>query len=122
MDHTQKLAQRYLKAALNPNRLDPSTRRRVNKAMQKVISGNEHYVKAQHGYVAAVEVLRDFDIELDDLIDSHVFNRDNSRARLHLAFTNLNDSFSPVPIKNAMLILAFYKRGEDDYEVTGYVS
>lgn len=126
MTPAAKLAARYLNAAptqKGPQRLDPQTKARVNKALVKVgLDGNGNFVKADRGYAAAVEVLQDFDIELDDIANSFEFLKPSGRLNLHIAFTNPVDSFSPVQISNSVLVVTFHQRESGNFEVLAYLS
>jgi len=103
--------------------LDRSTRNRIAKQFKRVgLDGNGKFRKPQDGYSRALGILSDFDIEMDDVPSSHLFNGDQGRLSIHLAFTNQEDSFSPIPIRNAMLVITFYKRMKDNFEVLAYIS
>ena len=126
MNGSQKVAQRYLEkvgASVKAIPLDRSTRNRIAKAFTRAgLDGNGKFRKPQEGYSRALDLLRDFDIEMDDVPSSHLFNGDSGRLSIHLAFTNLEDAFSPTPIKNAMLVITFYQRDKNNFEVLAYIS
>lgn len=105
------------------DKLDPSTRSKINRELNRAgLDGNRPFDKAQQGYSEAVEVLRTFGIELDDYINSMLFTRTEGRTTMRLAFSNSEDSFSPIPILNTMLVFAFYQKESGRFEVTAYVS
>ena len=126
MSGPKKVAQRYLEkigASVKPVSLDRSTRNRIAKQFKRVgLDGNGGFRKPQEGYSRALDILRDYDIEMDQVPSSHLFNGDKGRVAIDIAFTNHSDLFSPTPIRNAMLVVTFYKRGKDNFEVLAYVS
>lgn len=85
------------------------------------LDGNGRFRKPQHGYMIAIEILREFGVEMDTVVSSHVFNGSEGGTRIHLAFTNREDPFSPTPIKNSLLILTFHDLGAS-FEVLCYMS
>lgn len=106
-------------------KMDTKTKSRVAVAFQKVgLDGNKRFEKPDYGYMAAVEALRDFDIELDGIAHSHLFQQAAGQQNIQLAWTNHEDSFSPVPIPNSVLVLAWHRDmpTSGKYEVTAYLS
>lgn len=93
------------------------------------LDGNKSWPKAEHGYAHALEVLSDYGIELDGVVNSMGFKPMSGTVRANLAFTNVEDSFSPTSIINTMLIISFAPRGyegadrtETRFEVIAYLS
>ena len=86
------------------------------------LDGNGTFVKPEHGYAKALDVLGDFGIEMAGVVDSMRFRGEKNQFTLDLAWTNKADSFSPTEIANSMLAVSWYKRREDSYEVLAYLS
>lgn len=126
-DDATRLALRYLgsriRQAKRGVKLDQRVKTKIIRAFNKAgLDGNGRFRKPQQGYSKAVDILGDFDIEIDDIPSSHLFNRDEGSLTVHVAFTNPKDSFSPVPIDNSMLAITYYKRARDNFEVLAYMS
>ena len=130
-----RLASRYIKkvtsqlpcvigsVVLSSVKLDSTTRSRINNALERTgLNGNGRYDRAQRGYAEAVDILANFGIELDGIVNSFEFTRPKGRVTVELAFTNQEDSFSPISIGNAMLVVQFERLRENAYEVIAYVS
>lgn len=104
-------------------RVDNKLRTRVNKELVRHgLDGNGKFERAESGYSTAVEILARFDIELGEVVSSHLFNqtRDGNpqgQFNVDLAFTNHEDSFSPELITNSMLALSYYRRASGTFEV-----
>ena len=86
------------------------------------MDGNGRFEKASKGLVAAIEVLGDNGIELEDIIDSHTLLRSSGRATARLAMINREDSFSPIPIDNSMSALSWTELTPGRFEVLAYLS
>lgn len=102
-------------------RMDNTLRQRMNRQISKLITNN-YFERATQGWSAIVDILQSFDIEIDGIIDSHIFTREDGSARMDLAFTNREDPMSPVPIGNAMLVFSFHEMQSGRFEITAYVS
>lgn len=111
------------KAGLDNGIVDRKTMRFANAAMrQKGLDGNGRFVKPTRGYALALDILADFGIELGRVVSSHLFDRDRGNLSVELAFTNPDDSFSPVAIRNTALYIAYERLGDVGYEVIAYLS
>lgn len=86
------------------------------------LDGNTRFMKPQHGFSKAVEVLAEHGIELDEVVNAWLFNRDSGKLQVDVAFTNKDDPFSPISIRNSMLVLTYHKLAEDKFEVIAYMS
>lgn len=105
------------------NKIDARTARAINGVLnRKGLDGNGRFRRAEDGYVIAVDTLRDFGIELDDVVHSENFRLDSNTLNIHLAWTNPDDVFSPISVHNRVLYLYFYKLDNDKYEVLSYLS
>jgi len=110
-------------AFVKPVILDRKQRRPIMQALKKKgLDGNGRFEKPERGYAAAVGVLGDFGIELDDIPSSHLFRPDSNIFTVHIAYSDKTDPFSPVPIKNSMLSISFTKLLERKYEVLAYLT
>lgn len=127
MQTAQRLAAQYLKGmalqAAQGAKLDSTTRRRINQALVRVgLDGNGTFRKPGEGVAAALGILADFDIQQDEIINSSLFVHQENRIQIDLAFSNLEDAFSPTPISNSLLVITYYQRQSGNYEVTAMVS
>lgn len=123
-DHPQVSGGGQRMTAALSNKMDNQTKRRVLIAFKKRgLDGNGRFDKAAHGYAVALDVLSDFGIELDEVVNSHHFLRPEGRLAVNIAFTNPEDSFSPISIQNSMLVLSWHRFDETGkYEVLAYLS
>lgn len=114
------------------NKITPTMRNKINARLAGPadgLDGNKPWPKAEHGYAHALDVLSDYGIELDGVVNSMDFKPLSGRVRANLAFTNKEDSFSPTSIQNTMLIVTFAPRGHEGadrtqtrFEVIAYLS
>lgn len=114
------------------NKITTAMRNKINARFAgraEGLDGNKSWPKAEHGYAHALDVLRDYKIELDGVVNSMSFKPLSGTVRVNLAFTNAEDPFSPTPIENTMLIVSFAPRGyegadrtETRFEVIAYLS
>lgn len=105
------------------HKMDAKTAQAINGVLnRKGLDGNGRFRRAEDGYVIAVDTLRDFGIELDEVVHSAAFARDSNTLNIHLAWTNPDDVFAPISVHNRMLYLYFYKLDNDKYEVLSYLS
>jgi hypothetical protein len=104
-------------------RLLPAQRVKLNRELISAgLDGNFLFQKATKGLAKAFDVLAKAGIEPDEVVSSYHFMREDGRTTVNLAFTNPEDSFSPVVISNSMLALTWHKVAEDKYEVIAYLS
>jgi len=103
-------------------KLTPAIRNKVAREFKKAgLDGNGRFVKPERGYVAALDILSKYGIELGGVVDSHRFKGDKGSVSVDLAWSNKEDPFSPTPM-TSMLALSFYKLDDDKYEVLAYLS
>lgn len=103
-------------------RLLPALKREINKQLiREGFGGSGRWRKPEQGYAKALEVLSKFDIELDTVVSSHLFNRPQGFITVDVAFTNEEDPFSPESISNSILRLDWTDVG-NGYEIIGYMS
>jgi hypothetical protein len=105
-------------------KLTPKVRTSIGRAFKQAgLDGNGRFPKPEAGFSKAVEILRDYGIELDDIPHSHLFAmRPDGQMNLRLALSNPEDPHSPTPIGNSMLVLTFHEMEEYKFEVLAYVS
>ena len=135
-DIMKRLQDRHIKKQGSPQReknprlarsganLDRKTRSRANRALVKAkLDGNGRFRKPEHAYSQALNVLATFGIELDEVVSSHLFQaRPGGSVIVHLAFSNLEDSFSPTSVGNSTLFFQFTELREDMFEAVAYLS
>lgn len=103
-------------------RLDPKIRQQINRKFNaNGLDGNGRFIKAEHGYAKAVDLMADFGLEIADIVDSWKFRQDSGTINIPVAFKT-EDPFSPMPISNSMLVVAFHRLAVDSYEVLAYMS
>ncbi len=121
-----RLVGQYLRVAASKTaaRLDSGTKSKANRALIRAgLDGNTYYRKAEHGFQKALQVLSDqFHLEQDGVGNSFVFTQPSGRLTQDLAFSNLQDPFSPVSIDNSMLVLTFHQMQSGNFEVVAYLS
>jgi hypothetical protein len=105
----------------NERKLDKALRRKIADALTKAgLDGNGRFDSASLGLSKAWEVLGEFGIEPDEIVDSHKLKA--GRATVDLAWHNDSDADSPVPIPNTMLVIAATRLESEKYEVVVYLS
>ena len=104
--------------------LDRATRTKANSALIRAkLDGNGRFRKPEQAYSKALDVLSGFGIELGEVVSSHQFQaRPTGTLRVDLAFTNQQDSFSPVEISNSILYLQFTELRDGVFEAVAYLS
>jgi hypothetical protein len=116
------------KLAAPTAKMDTKTRNKINSMLSNHgLDGNKSFEKAERGYAAALDVLGYFGVEMDQVVNSHMFSQKKDghpqgSLTVDLAFSNKEDSFSPTPISNTMLVLSYYLKENDKFEVTAYLS
>jgi hypothetical protein len=104
-------------------RLDPKKKRLIGRVFKlEGLDGNKYFRRAQEGYSKAIDVLQDYGIEMDEVVSSHLFNEPKGQFTVHLAETNPDDIFSPIPITNSMLAVSFHQMQSGKFEVIAYLS
>lgn len=116
------VASRYIRAQ-SAQKLEPQTRQSVNKRLIAVgLDGNGRFTKPEHGYMRAVDVLAEFGIELDEVVNSFSFKPPSNQFSVHLAYTNREDLFSPIEIRNSKLAIHYTEVSPGRFEVLAYLS
>lgn len=90
------------------------------------LDGNGRFEKPEQGYSAAIGILQNNGIEMDEVVNSWRFQQirgeGKGRMTISLAWTNEWDRMAPISIKNTMLVLTFYEVEKDRWEVVAYLS
>jgi len=104
--------------------LDRATRNKANNALIRAkLDGGGRFRKPDQAYSKALDVLSGFGIELGEVVSSHQFQaRPSGTLRVDLAFTNQEDSFSPVEISNSILYLQYTELRDGVFEAVAYLS
>lgn len=125
-DHLRKILASFpddLQAKLAKGMLDSKTRSLLNaELVRQGLDGNGRFSSPEDGFSRAWDILASQGIEMDEVISSFRFITESDRFTVDLAFSNPEDPFSPVPIKNAMLVFSFTKLSKYAYDVLAYVS
>jgi len=120
----ERVANGFLRMAMQPGNLDRKTKTQANRQLIKAgLDGNGRYRKPAQAYSKALDVLAGFGIELDEIVSSHLFQaRPSGTLNVRLAFSNPEDPFSPVSIRNSVLHLQFTELRKDHFEAVAYLS
>lgn len=125
MSNVNRVVDRFLNrfASLPPAKVDQRTKTTVIRAMKsKGLDGNGRFEKPERGYSAALDVLGDFGIEMDEVVNSFLFKPDSNFLTIRIAFSNKADPFSPTSIVNSRLAISYTKLAENKYEVLAYLT
>ncbi|MCH8518021.1 MAG: hypothetical protein LAT68_17120 [Cyclobacteriaceae bacterium] len=112
------------KMARESGKLDSNLRRKINAHLSRVgLDGNGRWDRPEGGYVKALDVLSEYGIELGEVVSSDLFRRPSGTWNIEIAFSNPNDPYSPVAIRNSMLSLTYTEVGDGGrYETLAYLS
>lgn len=114
---------RLIEALARSRTLDKKTRTRANAALVKAgLDGNKSFREVGEAIAVIFSVLQKEGIEQDEVLNAQRYSGDKGQHNIDLAFSNPDDSFSPIPISNSMLSLQWYKRESGTYEVVAYLS
>lgn len=113
----------YDRRAATSKKLDAATRSKANAALERNgLDGNGRFAKVGEGLSRAFTVLAQFGIEPDETLNAHGFMGPQGRRTIHLAFSNPEDSFSPVSITNSMLAITWQELRPGRFEMLAYLS
>lgn len=119
-----------IKTAIKAITLDAKTKRAINNRFRQEGLGEQRgFDSAQNGYSKAWEILSEFDIVVEDLINSFLFvdrstpdgKANDGHTTLHLA-KKTDDPFTNVPIGNSLLVFTFHRKENGKWGVLCYVS
>lgn len=121
-----KTLTQFLKEATSVrNKLDKSTKNKIGDEFRKNgLDGNGRFEKPGLGLAKACDILRRFDIILDDIVDGFFLNNKAGTKNYHMGFiANTGNSFDPpTRIENSLLVLSWHEQQEYRYEVLAYLS
>lgn len=119
---TERLTLRWLKAQVS-GRLDPSVRRQANQALRQAgLDGNGRFLKIGQALNAAFRALQPFGIEPDEVLSADRHRQPSGSWPIHVAFSNPDDSFSPMPIRNSVLFFTWTALDDRGFDVVAYLS
>jgi hypothetical protein len=111
------------------DKIDKKEKKNINDAINKNgMDGNGRFTKIDHALSKLHEILRDEELEIDDILNADIFRPDSGSKSFNLA-RKTKDSFSPLSIKNSKLSFSWHLTGspsEDKskrkYEIVSYLS
>lgn len=114
---------KLVEAVNNVRKVDNSTKNKIAKEFTKVgVDGNGRFESIGKGLQAVFGVLSSFNIEPDMVLSADLFREDSGTRNLDIAYTNKEDSFSPIPITHTKVVFSWYKRSPYNYEIQVYLS
>lgn len=118
------LANHVAKMTTAGAKLSSSLKSKINKDLIKAgLDGNGRFRKVGEAISVAAEVFQKHGLEEDDVFSADRLRGPDGRATFHMAFTNVEDPFSPEPISNSMLVVQWHFFEETSkYEVLMYLS
>lgn len=118
-----RLARRWLQAGIENGRLDNSVRQQANRDLiRSGLDGNGRFQKIGQALNVAFKVLEKYGIEPDEVLSADRHRAPSGTWPIDLAFSNPEDSFSPVSIRNSVLHLSWTQMDNGMYEVVAYLS
>lgn len=117
-----KLAQKFMDEKPNLT-LGHKTKSQANeRLMDAGMDGNARFKSVGKALSEAFRVLESYHIEPDQIFSAHDFNHPKGTRSIDLAFSNLDDPYSPMPIANSSLFFSWHELMPDKYEVVAYLS
>lgn len=105
------------KKAPKPGVLDDKVREEINqKLTNNGLDGNGRFFKVGNALAVAQSILAAFGLEPDNSMNANQFNGPEGRATIDVAFSNQDDPHSPLPCKNSMLVVQWYRDSLEDSE------
>lgn len=87
------------------------------------LDGNGRFRSVSEAISVAFDVLaKVLSIESDGHIDAFFFKRPSGQRALEIAYTNHEDSFSPISITNSNLWITWHKMDNGRFEVIAYLT
>ena len=111
-------------------RLDQKVKRKINdRFRQEGLGERANFEKAEHGYSKTWEILAEFGIVVEQVIDHFLFvdrgtadgRADDGHTNLHLA-QKTDDPFTNIPITNSLLVFTFHRKDNGQFGCLCYVS
>ena len=110
-------------SSLKTARLDPKTRKAINKALSQAgFDGSARFVKLGHAHAAAFDILRQYGYEPTTILTSFESLHPTGTRTIHIAKINPSDPYSPEPVTNSALAFQHHLLRADAYEVIAYLS
>ena len=116
----------------HPEKIKPKERKKINDMMRKAgLDGNDYVNKVDKGIQRINEVLAKNGFELDEVTSSDRFKEDSGREQFKFARKNPKDPYSPIPIKNSIIVFTWHLMNErkitdsvseKSFEILSYVS
>lgn len=105
-------------------KLSSSLKSKINRDLIKAgLDGNGRFRKVGEAINVASGVFQKHGLEEDDVFSADRLRGPDGRATFNMAFTNVEDPFSPEPISNSMLVVQWHFFEETgQYEVLMYLS
>lgn len=98
-------------------------RQKVNADLRKKgLEGNGRFRSISHGLSTIHDVMGKHGLELDDVFSADLFRGPKGDRTFHIAFSNPQDSFSPVSIHNSLLKIQWHRHDNGRYEMLAYLS
>ena len=109
--------------AAKAKRVDGALRNKYATATKKHgLDGNGRFSKVGQAITRAFDILSGYGIEPDEAINAFGLDRDSGNRTIRLAWTNPEDSFSPIPISNSYLVITWQLMSNNQFEVVSYLS
>ena len=114
----------HWKVSRNPSsKLDKQDRAMINESLiRRGFDGNGRFRSIGAALSAAADVLSDYGLEPDEVFSAWRFDRPSGNEQIHVAHSNPDDPFSPVPVENSVLAFSWYQHGEGKWEALAYMS
>ncbi len=108
-------------------RLPPDRRGKINQALIKAgLDGNGRFesIGSMLGILSGTLDL--FGVQIEEVLSADRFRESTKHQTFHLEFSNPQDSFSPIPISNSLLVLQYHidelSRGVKPVDAVAYCS
>jgi len=124
MNSASRVADRFLdRQASAPGYMTPKQKTLISRALAaEGFDGRARFEKPSQGYAKAVQTVAKFDVELGEVVNSWAFRQDDNHITIRMAFSNKEDPYSPVEIKNSRLSLSWSLLSKDKYEMIAYMA
>ena len=115
-----KVAERFARSRA---RLDNRLKADINTSLRKAgFDGRGRWQKIGQALSAAFDVLAKHGLEQDETLNAHLFREPSGTRSIEVAFTNEEDSFSPISISNSVVHFSWTELRERHIEVIAYMS
>lgn len=129
-ESVNRVAQRWVRQKMGAARLAPAIKNQFATRAKKVgLDGNGRFESIGKALNFVSKIMEDFvvkgekvSLQLEDVMSADHFREDSGHRSFRLAYSNPEDSFSPVSISNSMLVFTWTLLEPDRYEVVAYLS